>query len=181
MKRIIGIVGPPGAGKTTVAQYLKKLGFTSIKLSGFLEERAEKKYGRISRESLQDIGNEFRKKYGSAILAKWAMEKAGKEKKVVVDGIRNVAEINFLKKQDDFCLIGIIADPKKRFERLAKVKNKALPNWKEFQRLDARDKGRGQSKAGLQVAKCLEKATHIIKNDGALAELYGQIDNLVNS
>lgn len=177
---IIGIVGPPGAGKTTVAKYLTKLGFVDIKLSSFLEKKAEKKYGRINRESLQDVGNEFRTKYGPAILAKWAIEKAKKGRKIVVDGIRNIAEINFLKKQDDFCLLGLTANSKRRFKRLAKIKTKTPPDWKEFLRLDARDKGRGQSDSGLQVTKCLKRATYVIENNGTVKSLYQKIDRILN-
>lgn len=174
---IVGLVGPFGSGKTTVAQYLNKKGFKSIKLSGFLEEEAKKKFGKIDRKGLQDIGNEFRKKYGPDILAKWAIEKAQDEKKIVIDGIRNLVEIKFLKKQDDFFLLGIMAESKLRFERL-KGKNKGLKTFEDFLRFDARDKGRGQSKSGLQVAKCLEKADFLIENNGSTEKLLLAIDQL---
>lgn len=176
-KTIIGIVGPFGSGKTTVAKYLIDKGFISIKLSSFLEEEAKKRFGKIDRKGLQDIGNEFRKKYGPFILAKWAIEKTQDKKRIVIDGIRNLAEIKFLKKQNDFFLLGIIANPKLRFERL-KDKNKGLKTFKDFLRFDARDKGRGQSRSGLQVAKCLEKADFLIENNGGMKELLLAIDQL---
>lgn len=181
-KIIIGLVGLPGAGKTTIARYLVKKGFFCIKLSSFLEAEAKKQYGKINRQNLQDIGNEFRKKYGPSVLAQWAIKKIGNKQKIVIDGIRNLAEIKFLKQQGDFFLLGITADPKVRYKRLLKIKTKNLPNWEEFLRLDARDRGRGQSKSGLQVNRCLEQANYLIKHNGrSPRELYKKIDKFLKS
>lgn len=180
-KIIIGIVGPFGSGKTTVAKYLVKKDFINIRLSSFLEEEAKKRYGKIDRKGLQDIGNEFRKKYGPFILAQWAIEKTCGKDKIVIDGIRNLAEIKFLKNQADFSLFGVTADPKIRFRRLKENKTKGLPVFRDFLRLDARDKGRGQLKSGLQVTKCLEKADYFIENNGNIGELYQKIDNFLKN
>lgn len=179
-KMVIGIVGLPGAGKSTIAKYLVKKGFFNIKLSSFLEAEAKKQYGKINRQNLQNIGNEFRKKYGPAVLAQWAIKKTGNKEKVVIDGIRNLAEIKFLKDHGDFFLLGITADPEVRYKRLLKVKTRVVPKWEEFLRLDARDRGKGQSKSGLQVNKCWEQADQMIKHDDSSPEeLYREIDKLL--
>ncbi|MFH0864048.1 MAG: AAA family ATPase [Candidatus Gottesmanbacteria bacterium] len=183
MKRlIIGTVGLPGSGKTTIANYLSKQRFIVVRLSGFLEAEAKKKYGRINRLTLQDIGNEFRKKYGPSVLAELAIKQVKNKNRVVIDGIRNVAEIKFLKQQGSFYLVGINADPQIRYQRLLKIKAKALPKWEEFLRLDARDNGRGQSSSGLQVNKCLAKAdTVIVHNSQDPQELYEKLDKLLKN
>ena len=81
-KQKIMLVGLFGSGKTTVAKYLTDHSFISIKLSSFLKEEAKKRFGKIDRQGLQDIGNEFRKKYGANILVKWAIEKAKNERSI---------------------------------------------------------------------------------------------------
>jgi len=181
-KIIVGLIGLPGAGKTTIARHIVKKGFFHVKLSSFLEAEAKKQYGKINRQSLQDIGNEFRKKYGPSVLAQWAIEKTGNKRKIVIDGIRNLAEIKFLKQQGDFFLLGITADPKVRYKRLLKIKTKSLLTWREFLRLDARDRGRGQSKFGLQVNRCLKQANYLVKHNGrSPRELYRKIDKFLRS
>lgn len=182
-KLIVGLVGLPGAGKSTIARYLATKGFFPVRLSGLLGAETKKQYGKINRENLQNVGNKFREEYGPAILAQWALEKAEKKQKIVIDGLRNLAEIKFLKGKGDFFLLGIEADPKVRYQRLLKLKTKALlPKWEEFIRLDARDRGLGQSKSGLQVDKCWEQADQVIKhNDRSPAELYKKIDELLLS
>lgn len=180
-KIIIGVVGPFGAGKSTVTKYFIQNGFTGIRLSSFLEEEVKKRYGKIDRQRLQDIGNEFRKKYGPSILAQWAVEKAGDKEKIAIDGIRNTTEIKFFKNQDDFFLLGIIADPVVRFKRLKKSKTKGLSSFKDFLRFDARDNGRGQSKYGLQVVKCLKQADYLIENNETLDKLYQKVDKFLKN
>jgi len=179
-KIIIGIVGLPGSGKSTIAEYLAQKGFFNIKLSSFLEAEAKKNHVTIGRQSLQDIGNEVRKKYGPSVLAQWAIKKVGTEQKIVIDGIRNLAEIKFLKSQGDFFLLGITADPEVRYRRLLEVKTRVVPRWEDFLKLDARDKGRGQSRLGLQLNKCFNQSDDVIKHNGSSPkELYQKIDEML--
>jgi dephospho-CoA kinase len=133
---IIGLVGPFGSGKSTVAKHLVEKGFFTVRLSQFIEEEIEKrKMGSIKdRKLLQDVGNELRKKYGSDILVKKALKRAMEQKisKLVVDGIRNVEELKYLKNQDPGYIFGIDADQKLRLLRLRKSKERIQLTKDEF-------------------------------------------------
>ena len=141
---IIGITGAFGSGKSTASSFFEKKGFTKIVLSSFLEIEAKKRgIKKISRKILQDIGNEWREKYGSGILAKKANQllKQKNTQRIVVDGIRNLGEIEEFKKNKNFVLVAIVANRKIRFERLRSLKRREELTWDIFEKLDKRDLG----------------------------------------
>jgi dephospho-CoA kinase len=167
-KLLIGITGAFGSGKSTAADFFSANGFTIITLSDFLEEELiNKGKTRITRKLLQDKGNELREKYGAGILAKRALAFIEKEKiqKAAIDGIRNISEINELRKYGNYLQLGILADRKIRFERLEELKRREKLTWDLFQKLDSRDLGIGEQKSGLQTAFCITLSDFFITNN----------------
>lgn len=176
---IVGITGQFGSGKSTAAIFLQTKGFRRIYLASFLEEEIEKKgFVPITRKHLQDMGNELREKYGGGVLVKKALElaKKGKYKKIVIDGIRNIEEIKLLQKNGNFTLLAIVSDKKVRFERLKKNKRREDLTWDEFDKLDKKDLGIGQSKTGLQVAICVALSDIFIENNTSLVNFQERIE-----
>jgi len=76
MKIYIGVVGQIAAGKEVLAEYLiKKYGFSTFSLSTVLHrELAKRGETSFTRKTLQDVGDEMRKKYGDDVLAKRTIE-----------------------------------------------------------------------------------------------------------
>lgn len=184
MIKIIGITGPFGSGKTEAAAFFSSHGFTSVSLVSFLEEELKaRKIKTITRKKLQDLGNQWRKKYGGGVLAKKAIEFVNKKKaeKTVIGGIRNPKEIEQLKKAGKFILLGIVLDRKIRFERLKKLKRREALTWEIFEKLDRRDLGLGQKKTGLHVAACLAMADVFIENNGNLEEFRKKLEEVLRN
>jgi len=118
---IIGLTGKNAAGKGELADYLKSKGFVYFSLSDALREEATKQGLDHSRDVLIKLGTDLRKKLGNGILAERINEKIRQNKgNFVVDSIRNPGEIEELRKNDGFILIGVNADAEIRFERLMK-------------------------------------------------------------
>lgn len=165
--RIIGITGAFGSGKSTASSFLSKNGFNDIVLSSFLEEEAHKRgVEKVTRKILQDIGNEWRATYGKGILAQKALEVVGEGQHIVIDGIRNVGEIEVFRKHDNFLLLAIVSDRENRFNRLKQLKRREALTWDVFEKLDYRDLGIDQEEKGLQVASCIALADRYIENNG---------------
>lgn len=165
---IIGITGTFGSGKSTAAEYFKSKGFAKITLSSFLEDEAKKRrIKKITRKTLQDIGNEWREKHGRGVLVKKAINylKKNKIEKAVIDGVRNFGELEELNKKSDFALLAILANRKIRFDRLKKLNKREKLNAEIFRKLDLRDLGIGEKTTGLQVAYCIAVADIFITND----------------
>lgn len=180
---VIGVTGAFGSGKSIAADLFELKGFKKIILSSFLEEEAEKRgIKKITRKILQDIGNQWRKKYGTGILAKKARKLFEKEEGLaIIDGIRNVGEIDEFRKDQRFALLAIIADRKVRFERLRKLKRRESLTWDLFTKLDRRDLGLGQRKTGLHVAECIALADYFIDNNSEINEFYKKLEKFIKS
>lgn len=166
---LLGITGTFGSGKSTASSFLVTKGFTRITLSSYLEQEIRKRTkAKITRKLLQDEGNALRAKYGPGFLAKKALEQIQKEQleNVVIDGIRNIGEVEALCVNPNFILLAIISDRNIRFERLQNNHRREALTIKSFTSLDYRDSGIGENDTGLQVGMCIAIAdTYIINND----------------
>lgn len=178
---IIGLTGSLAAGKGVVSDFFKKKGFIYLSLSDELRQVAKERKIEITRENLQNLGNQLREEQGSGVLAKLVVDKIKNQeyKKAVVDGIRNPAEIDELEKLKNFFLVSVDADPKIRFERMVSRNRESDPiTWNEFLKVDKKDKGIGEKKSGQGVGKCMKKASFVLLNEGSLEEVNEKIERL---
>ncbi len=179
---IIGITGSLAAGKGVVSKILKKRGFVYISLSNEIRQIAKNKGIELTRKNLQDLGNHLRETEGANYLAKIAVKKINEKEytKVIIEGIRNPAEINELKKIKNFLLISIDAPKELRFKRIYERNRENDPKtFEEFLKVDDRDKGLGEKETGQEVAKCMSMADFILINDSSLEEIEDKIKNLL--
>lgn len=181
--QIIGISGAFGSGKSTAAEYLSKKGFTKISLAKFLEDDLNSSGEKnITRHKLQDLGNLWREKHGNGILGRKAAEyiKQKKLEKVVVEGFRNIGEIEELKKIGALTLIALLVNRSIRYKRLVKLKRREKLTPELFEKLDYRDMGLGERESGLQAAVCIAIADIFIENNKTQKELFRKLDKIIN-
>ncbi len=182
--KVVGLTGTIGSGKELVKDFLtKRFNCWYVHLSSMIVGELEKKKRSFTRKTMQDLGNELRKKYGSYILAKLAVEYMQRDKEMlIVDGIRHPAEIEYLRNKfgRDFVLIAVDAPQQLRFERIVKRARPTDPKtWEEFIALDERDQGRGEPDYGQQTVRCRDRADFLIVNNGSLEEMEGKINEIV--
>ncbi|MEM5802170.1 MAG: AAA family ATPase [Candidatus Aenigmatarchaeota archaeon] len=183
--KVIGLTGTIGAGKEVIVDYLKrKYSCWYVSLSSIIRAELEKKKKDFNRKTLQDLGNEMRKKYGKHILAKLATDFMQKNRQIlIVDGIRNDGEADYLRKtfKDDFILIAVDAPREIRFERTLKRGRPTDPKtFEEFLEVDERDQGKNEPEYGQQVRKCIEMADIVFINDGTIEEFEKEIDKTLS-
>ena len=176
---IIGLTSFLGAGKTSVCDYLVKKGFIFYSLSDVIRDEIKSRGLEITRERLQDVGNELRKKFGNAVLAKKILKKLEPGKTYVIDSIRNPAEIQELRKKKGFTLVFVDAPIKLRFERMkARKREKDPMTFEDFKKSEQRELESPDS-ANQQLLKCRDMAEFIITNDSTFETLYKKIDELL--
>ncbi|MCK4554819.1 AAA family ATPase [Candidatus Parcubacteria bacterium] len=178
MKIIVGLVGEIASGKGTIAEYLeKKYSASTYKFSSILRDVLIRLHIEISRKNMQNLSTILRQNFGEDLLARIIAEDVKKDgnKIIVVDGIRRMADIKYLKEIAGFKLIKITADSKIRYERLIeRTENQGdtKKTYEEF--LSDHNK-----EADAKIPKVLEKAEIEINNNGAVTELYQQVDKII--
>jgi dephospho-CoA kinase len=181
VKLVIGITGTIGSGKEVVKEALvKNFSCYSVALSSVIKTQMKKK---ADRKSLQDMGNELRKKYGNFILAKLATDYMQRDKEIIiVDGIRNPGEVDYLKKTfgNKFLLIAVDAPRELRWERIkARAREGDPKTWEEFLEVDERDQGVGEPLYGQRVRDCIQMADFLLINDGTPEEINEKVLKIV--
>ena len=176
---IIGLTGGMVSGKRTIAEYLRNKGFKVLTFSADVLDYELRKRGiPITRKAQQDLGNEIRAKEGGGALARRLVLKMESGKNYVVDGIRNLGEIEELRKQKDFVLIAIDSPQKQRFERIvARGMERDPKTWEEFLIADTRDFD-DKISSGLQIKKCMEMSDYTIINDASLEEFIKRFEEV---
>ena len=188
---IIGVVGQIASGKGILVKYLiEKLGFIPYSLSSAVHREIEKKgIKKYTRQMLQDVGDEMRRREGGEVLARRVIEQLNQSESVksvignrfIIDGIRNPAEIEFLRNNSNFILIGVKANRELRFKRLLfRGKEWDPKSYEDFLKVDRRDLGVGQQKSGQQVGKCLAYCDYVLTNNKNIKDFEKKIKKLNN-
>lgn len=178
---IIGLTGSLAAGKGIVSDFFKKIGFVYLSLSNELREIAKERKIELTRKNLQNLGNKMREEYGISILAKLVSEKIKNQNytKAIIDGIRNPAEIIELRKIKDFFLVSVDAPARIRFNRMLERDRESDPKTLEdFLKVDARDKGEGETETGQGVRRCMIQADFTLINSETLEEVQKKVQDL---
>ncbi len=178
---IIGLTGKNAAGKGELAKHIQSKGFAYFSLSDVLREEATNRGLGHSRDELINLGNELRKKFVNGILAKKINEKIKKNSKkdFVIDSIRNPGEIEELRKNKGFLLIGVVTDQKIRFQRLLKRRRIGdATTFEEFRKQE--DRENNDESSGQQLDKCLGLADKNISSNGTIDEANKEFDEWVD-
>lgn len=182
--RVIGLVGPIGAGKDVVSSYLQKShGYKAVIMGDIVREIAAKHDMRPTRENLHSLQKRYTDKYGMGYFAEQTVKKVLKQWQVtgdmsleiraVINGIRRLEDASVPKRQfgKDMILLFIDSDKERRFERLKNRKNERDPRTlEEFEQQEAAEK----QLFSIDALKAYADET--IANNGSVEELYRKID-----
>ncbi|MBU0707552.1 AAA family ATPase [Patescibacteria group bacterium] len=178
---IIGITGYFGAGKGTVADYLKANDFIYHSCSNILREENKKLGQEETIENLIALGNRLREEHGPGVLAKRLLEKIkdNKEELSIVDSLRHPDEINVLKETGDFVLISVDAPIDIRYERTQlRKRDDDKMTFEEFRKQEQFQLAGEGSQA--QLLNCVKMADYNLVNDGTIEDLQKKVDEIID-
>ncbi len=179
---IIGITGTLGAGKGTIVEYLvSEQGFTHYSVRGFLREELERRGMPVNRDSLTAIANTLRAKHGSSYIAEQLFRKAREAKThSVIESIRTPGEIEALRKNQDFHLLAVDADPRIRYQRIRKRNSETDQiSYQTFINNEEREM-HSADPLKQNLSACIEKADHVIMNNGTIADLTRETEKFLD-
>ncbi|MEA2701822.1 MAG: hypothetical protein QOE22_531 [Candidatus Parcubacteria bacterium] len=180
---IIGLAGTIGAGKGTVVDYLKSKGFVQYSSSGLLGELVEKEGNPRIRDFLSPMATRLQKEFPGGVVEKAYNEKylLQEPENAIFEAIHRKSEADFLKSVGGK-IIGIDADLETRFKRttLRNEGEKDHGDFEDFKKQAAiEDEGGGGASRDNNIRLVINEADAVIYNDGTVAELQGQIEDIL--
>lgn len=175
--KLIAFVGMPASGKSEASLVARGLKIPVVSMGDEVRAEAVKRGMPLTDENIGGTGTALRRDEGMDAIAKRCVPKIREHRGgvLVIDGIRNIEEINFFKKQfgRDFKLISINAPFDVRFERIKKrARSDDMVNTGELKRRDDREKGWGLDKA-------MDLADTILNNTRSIEEFREEIRKLL--
>lgn len=179
MKKIIAIVGMPGAGKTEVAEYLATKGIPFVRFGEITEEEVRKRGLPLTIDNERIIREAIRKEGGMGAYAVRAEPKINsllaKNDVIVIDGLYSWEEYTYLKEKfPALTLINVYAEPKVRYDRLSQRSVRPIP----IEECYSRDVAELEK---LNKGGPIAIADHTIENNSDdISDLHSKIDSLLS-
>lgn len=177
-KVIIGLAGEIGCGKGVIAKYIiEKYNGSSFRFSTMLRDILRRIYLDDSRENMQTLSTILRQNFGEDVLARVISEDVASSHKsiVMVDGIRRLADIKYLKELPEFKLVYVETDIRKRYERIVRRNENPDDAQKTFEEF----KKEHQQEAELHIKDLKKYADFTVNNNGTYEQLYLQVAEII--
>ena len=177
-KIILGITGEIACGKGTITTHLaKEYGAGTHRFSTMLRDVLDRMYIDQTRDNLALISKILRHNFGEDVMAKTMMKEAESDEHeiVIIDGVRRLADIKYLRELPHFKLVYVEADINKRYERIIKRGENTDDFGKTFEEFQKEQ----ELESEKQIRDLKNYADYAVDNNGTYVELYRQIDKII--
>jgi len=175
---IIGITGTLGAGKGTIVDYLKeKKNFYPYSVRQFLIEYIKKQELPVNRDSMTSVANRLRYEHHPAFIVEELYKQAAiSGENAVIESIRTPGEVDFLRKQSNFYLFAVDADPKIRYRRIRQRGSETDHiDFETFLANEAREMTTTDPNK-QNLGRCIQMADFHFDNSGDITSLHARVD-----
>jgi len=173
---VIGLVGLPGAGKSTALSIIKKIAPVVI-MGDIVRAEVIKSGAEINSKTLGDMSKIIRQLKGNTFLAEKCVDKIKtmKDGLIFIDGIRSMQEVKYFRKYWDLPIIAIICSDEIRHKRL-------LERGRKDDSLDIEKiLGRDKREIGFGVDKVIIEAEFKIENDRDVHHLKKELMKIIRN
>jgi len=175
-KTVIGIIGPIGSGKDTAAEYVaEKLHVSYFQISAPLKDIVRERGLEPTRENLVTLGRATAREFGAEYLAKILLSKI---KDVgVISGMRQLAQIDYLRNNARLILVAVDAEPRIRFQR-SKGRGK-LGEATTLKSFVEKERAENSAPHVQRLFECMKLADELVANDLDVRSFYRKLDEML--
>ena len=177
--KIIAFTGMPCSGKSEAVEIAKDMNFSVIRMGDMVWNEVKSRKLPLDEKNVGFVADKMRKDLGMDIWAKKTLEQIStyeKEKCIVIDGIRNIEEIEIFKKRlgKDFIIIAVTATNEIR-------QNRFLNRGREDDSSDIKDfKARDKRELSWGLGNVIASADIIIPNEDGMAAFKDDIKKILD-
>lgn len=176
MRKLIGLTGTNGSGKGEAAAFFKSHGYSYFSLSDIIRHELTQEGQEVTRDNLIQKGNQLREKHGADTLARRVMAQVIGNS--VIDSIRNLSEIEYLRTEASFILLAIDAPVEIRYERVKlRGRDESVKTLEEFIAKEEEEMTRMEK--GQQLNACIEAADYRLTNEGSLDDFFKKLEKFL--
>ncbi len=175
-KRLLVVVGMPGAGKSTFCRLARELGFSIASFGTIVREEVRRRGLRFTKENLARISLWFHSGR-EKLLAKRLADRIERSRKkfFVVDGARSPEEIEVLKQrfgEANVLLVAVVLPKRLRYQRLLKRKRFDTKSLAAIEERDRRE-------AGYGLLELITHANYRVSNACSIREFKRKVKNVI--
>lgn len=179
--KIIGITGTLGAGKGTIVEYLiNHYGYKHFSVRGYLIEEATRRGLEINRDTFVMVANDLRANHSPSFITDELYKQAAESgQNAIIESVRTPGEVESLRKNADFVLFAVDADPKTRYERIVNRNSETdHVSFETFMENEQREMS-STDPNHQNVGKCMQMADYVFQNNGNFEDLHRQIEEVL--
>lgn len=176
---IIGLTGTLGAGKGTVAEFLKQKGFRHFSARDFIIKEVNERGLEVNRDNIVLVANQLREMNSPSYIVEKLYQEAKKENTdCIIESLRTVGEINSLKNKGEFKLIAIDANQGIRYMRIQNRNSETDKISFEKFKQDEEKEMFSTDPNKQNLSECIKLADYKIENNGSLDELHSRLEEI---
>lgn len=174
--KVVAFTGMPGAGKTEAINIARSMDFPVVSMGDKVRAEAQQHCLADNDAAVGSFADGMRQQYGLNIWARRCLEDIKKHSRAVIDGIRNIEEVETFKHEiSHFILVAIHASPQTRYKRLMQRK-------RADDSLSVEDlKKREQRELSWGIGDVIAMADIVVANENDLGELREKIKRILAS
>ena len=178
--KIIAFTGMPFSGKSEAVKIAQQLGIPVIRMGDRVWKEVQHRGLSLNDKNVGQVASDMRRQFGNDVWAKKTVEEINKMSavsEIVIDGIRNINEVEWFKKilSKDFVLITIETSEEIRHQRgLIRSRKDDSRNLEEIRLRDEREVGWG-------LEKVILAADIVLTNNGNLKDFQNSVKQQIKS